>query len=130
MIERPEGIIITVGAKMYGHHGYRNWLRNFLAAMKESETEGADWFYWFRQTVQPRADVRDSLQYVYLCIGNKIRYRCFFAGSMGPAHMKFVNHTESMFGSAWVLVAGPVERAPFKIEQRGFRGFRYCEKLF
>lgn len=33
MIEQPDGIIITVGAKMYGDHGYRNWLRNFLSAM-------------------------------------------------------------------------------------------------
>lgn len=130
MIEQPDGIIITVGAKMYGdkeHGGYRKWLRNFLGAM-EISASSEDWFYWFRQGNQPKAS--DTLQYVYLCIGGKIRYRCFYAGSKGPGAMQFTNHTEEMFGKAWVLVAGPVERAPFKIEMKGFQGFRYTEKLF
>lgn len=122
-----EGIIITVGAKMYGDHGYRNWLRNFLGAMKLSEKD-SDFVYWFRQGNQPKAD--KSLQYVYLCIGGKIRYRCFFAGSLGPCSMKFVNHSEEMYGRAWILVAGPVVKAPFVIERKGFQGFRYSQKIF
>lgn len=127
MTEHPEGIIITVGQKMYGHLGYRNWLRNFLGAMKESETND-DWFYWFRQGNQPKAD--RELQYVYLCIGGKIRYRVFFAGSRGPCLMKFVQHSREMFGKAWILVAGPVERAPYPITMKGFQGFRYTHKIF
>lgn len=130
MIEHPEGIIITIGAKMYGdkeHGGYRRWLRNFLQAMDYS-VDNPQFCYWFRQGNQPKAS--DTLQYVYLCIGGKIRYRCFFAGSRGACSMQFENHTEEMFGKAWVMVAGPVERAPFKIEMKGFQGFRYTHKLF
>lgn len=129
MIEKPEGIIITVGAKMYGEHGYRRWLRNFLEAMEISSTND-DWFYWFRQGAQPKEAFQDTLQYVYLCIGGKIRYRVFYAGSRGPGSMQFANHSTLMFGKAWILVAGPVERAPFKIEMKGFQGFRYTHKLF
>lgn len=127
MTERPEGIIITVGAKMWGANGYRHWLRNFLEAMEKSETD-QDWYYWFRQGNQPVAG--DHLSYVYLCIGKKIRYRCFYAGSKGAMAMQFENHSTPIFGKAWVLVAGPIMRAPMTIEKKGFQGFRYTEKLF
>lgn len=127
MEERPEGIIITIGAKILGDHGYRHWLRNFLEAMKRSETDD-DWYYWLRQGNQPKAD--SSLQFVYLCIGGKIRYRCYYAGSKGAGAKLFEGRDREIFGKAWVLIAGPVERAPFKIERKGFQGFRYCQKLF
>lgn len=127
MTEPPEGIIVTIGAKMIGEHGYRHWLRNFLEAMDKSGN-GEDWFYWLRQGNQPKADA--SLQYVYLCIGGKIRFRCYYAGSVGHAEKQFENHDHPMYGKAWVLVSGPVARPLHPIIRKGFQGFRYTEKLF
>ena len=122
----PEAIIVTIGEKMWKAHGYRHWLRNFLAAMKRSETDD-DWYYWVRQGNQPTFQ---DIQYVYLCIGGKIRYRAFYAGSMGTGEKLFEGREHPIFGKAWILVAGPVMRAPFKIEMKGFMGFRYSSKLF
>lgn len=131
----PEGIIITVGAKMWGHHGYRVWLRNFLQCMTLSASDidkPEDFFYHFRQGNQPKA--QDSLQYVYLCIGGKIRWRVFFAGSKGPEELVLVTTDgkgiKEIHGKAWIIVAGPAERAPYPIPRKGFQGFRYTEKLF
>lgn len=125
MNEPPEGIIVTISKSMYGIHGYRHWLSNFLSAMSRHE-EGVT--YWLRQGNVPKHD--SSLLYVYLCIGSKIRYRGYYAGSRGAASMQFENRSDILDGKAWVLISGPIERAPFKIEKSGFQGFRYTSKLF
>lgn len=126
-MQPPDGIVITISKSMIGDNGYRHWLRNFLEAMKESE-KSTDWFYWLRAGNRPKADVQ--LQYVYLCIGGKIRFRAFYAGSHGPREMQFVNHSKPMFGKAWITIAGPVERPPHPIVMKGFQGFRYTQKIF
>lgn len=123
--QRPEGIIVTIGEKMWGIHGYRHWLGNFLSAMKRHD-DGVT--YWLRQGNIPKQD--SSLLYVYLCIGGKIRYRAYYAGARGAAEMQFENRPDTLYGKAWVLISGPIERAPFKIVRKGFQGFRYTEKLF
>ncbi len=30
----------------------------------------------------------------------------------------------------WVILCGPLVKAPSEIKQRGFQGFRYCTELF
>jgi hypothetical protein len=120
----PDGIIITISEKMLKEKGYRNWLRNFLDAMRRE-----DWIYSMRQGARPR--LADNIQYVYLCIGGKVRFRAFFAGTSGPCWKKF-HDGKQMFARAWVELAGPVERPPRGREpkMKGFRGFRYTQKLF
>lgn len=119
----PDGIIVTISAKMYGTHGYRHWISNFLDAMKRHD-DGI--FYWLRCGVQPKVQ---DLQYVYLCIGGKIRYRCYFGGSRGAGTKEFMDG-RVMDGKSWLVLSGPVEKAPTRIERKGFQGFRYTEKLF
>lgn len=124
--EPAEAIIITVGAKMYSENGYRHWLRHFLDAMEPRHQ--TEMYYWFRQGTKPKND--KSIQYVYLCIGGKIRYRAYYAGSHGEGEIQFDNKSEPMYGKAWILVGGPIERAPMIIKKQGFQGFRYTHKLF
>jgi len=119
-----EGIIITISQAMLKEKGYRNWLRNYLDAMKRN-AEGEDCYYWMRQGAQPKRDIN----YVYLCVGGLVRYRSFFAGSYPAGTVEFTDGRE-MFANAWILLGGPVERAPHRIPMKGFRGFRYTEKLF
>jgi len=120
MIQPPDGIIITISREMLKEKGYRNWLRNFYKAM---ENDGLT--YWMRQGVKPKHDVL----YVYLCIGGKIRFRANYVGPYGPGWMKF-SDGKKMYAPAWVALCGPVVKAPFNIPWKGFRGFRYTEKLF
>lgn len=117
----PDGIIITISASMLKEKGLRNWLRNFLACMS---SDGC--YYYMRQGAEPK---RPGLRFVYLCIGNKIRYRAYFAGSQGPSKVTF-NDGKSMEARAWVILAGPVERSPEAIPMKGFRGFRYTKQIF
>lgn len=120
-LEPPEGILLTVSAGMYGRH-YKHWLQNFLDAMAKE-----DMIYWMRAGSRPKQD--QSLQYVYLVIGGKIRFRCMYGGSKGPGTANF-DDGRSMDAKAWIILAGPVERPPRVMKKQGFQGFRYTEKLF
>lgn len=117
---QADGIILTVSAGMIGTNGYRHWLRNFLAYMND---DGCT--YWFRQGNPPKKDVL----YVYLCIGGAIRFRVKFVMGTGPMTKKF-DDGRTMFGKAWIVVTGPVERPRNKIPRKGFQGFRYTDTLF
>lgn len=123
MIEQPEGIVITISAGMYKDHGYKWWLANFLDAMGKNAA-GEDWYYWCRTGSEPRREV----QFVYLCIGGKIRFRCFYGGSKPRGTMTFGDR--NVEGKAWIILAGPVCKPPRPMPRKGFQGFRYCEKLF
>lgn len=122
----PEGLIITVSAGMIGHHGYRHWLRNFLDAMARN-ADGEDMYYWMRAGGMVKLD--QHMLYVYLCIGGKIRYRCIYAGCEEGGTKTF-DDGRTISAKAWILLAGPVELAPYPIKKQGFQGFRYTQKLF
>ncbi len=129
MIQQPDGIIITISAGMLKEKGYKNWLQNFLFAMTHYEKE---WTYWMRLG----SPVKRDIVYVYLCIGGKVRFRAFFGGNMGGGEMTFGNWAggpgKTLTARAWITLAGPLERPPRgqTFPMKGFRGFRYTEKLF
>jgi hypothetical protein len=104
MMEQPEGIIITVTAQTYQEEGYRNWLSCFL-----SEVENG----WVYRKVYPKREV----QFVYICIGGKIRFRLLFV---------------CVDAELGVVMTGPVVRPKPGSEpkMKGMQGFRYTEKLF
>lgn len=118
-----EGIIITISQKMLKEKGVLPWTRQFLSTMNNPEST-----YWMRQGACPKRDI----SYVYLCIGGFVKYRAYFGGT----HSGNVELTDadgsvrSMYAKAWIVLAGPVERPSHPIPMRGFRGFRYTEKLF
>jgi hypothetical protein len=125
LLEPPDGIVITISAGMLKERGYCNWLRNFLNAMHNHERL----VYYMRQGAKPKHDIR----FVYLCIGNKVRYRAYFAGTEGPKWMEFRNvdgSSKLLFARAWILLCGPVVKAPFDVPMKGFQGFRYTKELF
>lgn len=126
--EPPVGIVITISAGMLAERGYRNWLSNFLLAMDQHDAQNP-WTYWMRLGSQPKKDIL----YVYLCIGGKVRYRTYFAGSRPAGEMTFPNldgSVKTIAARAWVLLSGPVERPRVPVVMKGFRGFRYCGELF
>lgn len=127
MIEQPDGIIVTVSRRMYETNGYRHWLRNFKSAMRKHED---GWCYWLRVASKP---VRDSdLSFVYLCIGNEIRFRGYYGGVCHtPEGFMTFDDGRTIHGRFWVLISGPLEIAPQpRIKRQGFQGFRYTQKLF
>lgn len=126
--EPPDGIIVTVSKGMIGDNGYRHWLRNFLEVMGKGDELG--WNYYFRVSRQPKYD--EYIRHVYLCIGGKIRFRVFYAGSEPAGKRRLTNgkNYRIIDGKGWILTAGPVERPPMVIERKGFQGFRYTNQLW
>ena len=103
---------------MLKEKGVKSWLSNFLDAMSRE-----DWTYWMRQGSKPKYD----FLYVYLCIAGRVRYRANYVCSEGPGEMTF-NDGTTMFAKAWIVMCGPLVRGNY--EMKGFRGFRYTNKLF
>lgn len=120
LLERPDGIIITVGQAELKEKGYRNWLRNYLEAMGKD-----DWTYWYRLGNKPKHEV----MWVYICIGGKIRFRSNFVMYHDDGYMTF-RGGKILYGKAWVAICGPVVRPDKPILRKGFQGFRYTHKLF
>jgi hypothetical protein len=120
--EQPDGIIITISQGMLKERkgGYRGWLKEFMQAM-----DNENWTYWMRQGAKPK----HPILYVYLCIGGKVRFRSTFVSTEGPCEMAFESG-KKMFAKAWIIMCGPVVKAPSDFPMKGFRGFRYTEKLF
>jgi hypothetical protein len=120
--EPYDALIITVSKGMYGEKGYRNWLRNFMDAMHNDSC-----IYWFRAGAQPKQDVL----HVYICIGNKIRFKVKYAGSEGEREQMF-DDGRIMHGKAWIAVCGPLEMRSMRLRPRrsGFQGFRYTQELW
>lgn len=99
--------------------GYWIWLKDFKKGMSDDRT------YWMRLGTQPKREVL----YVYLCIDGKVKFRSNYVCSYGPGEMTF-DGGRTLYAKAWVVMTGPVEKAPYKTPMKGFRGFRYTEKLF
>ncbi len=124
----PEGIVVTWGKDMIEQKGgLRSFIRYFNECMKYEGT------YWLQKCKNKPA--HDDLLYVYVIVANRLYCRCYYGGYEG-------GQTEigSGDGRSWssrsviswprIILAGPVEKAPFKRELKGFQGFRYCTKLF
>lgn len=120
-LEQPDGIVITISQGMLKEKGLQNWTRNFLHAMSQD-----DWTYWMRQGAAPKRDIL----YVYLCIGGKVRYRANYVGT--DTGLKRFADGKQMSAKVWIMLAGPVVKPlrGHEPEMKGFRGFRYTQKLF
>jgi len=104
---------------MYETNGLRHWLRNFFTCMADEKCH-----YSFRQGNPPK----QTPTYIYILIAGRIRYRIFFAGC-DAGHKKF-DDGKQMTAKTWIMGAGPLVKAPSKIERKGFQGFRYTDKIF
>ncbi len=124
----PEGIVITWGKDMLDlKGGLRNFLRYFNEVMQDEET------MWLQKCKNaPQQDII----YVYIIVDNRLYARGYYGGYQKgeteinvPGAAKSFSRREVIDWSR-IVVAGPIERCPFKRELKGFQGFRYCTKLF
>lgn len=112
----PEGIVITFGSGLIKAHGdLKTLLQEFHEAMND---EDGYWMHWSAKG--PSKKMMKKLNWVYIIIGKKVRYQAFFGG--------YKPEDEDYPGR--LIVAGPIQRIRSDRELIGFRGFRYCTKLF
>lgn len=122
----PEGIVITWGKEMIQEKGgLKRFIRYFEVMMQQ---EGVTWLQKCKN--KPRDE--KHILYVYIIVANRLAYRCYYMGyETGPRKVNMDSWSSSEV-ITWprVVMAGPVEKCPFKRELKGFQGFRYCTKLF
>jgi hypothetical protein len=121
-MDRPEAILITFPLSMVKEGG---GYKAFLSTLEElNQVEGSCWLNKCRN--KPKHDVL----YVYGVIGGKVRCRFVYAGyGTGPVDVIRANGTRDTVSWSRLILTGPVVMAPIPIDQRGFQGFRYTDKL-
>lgn len=123
----PEGIVITFGYDLIEYKGgLRSFIRHFLLSMHD---ENCTWLQKCKNA--PKNDIL----YVYIIIAGRLRYRCYYGGYQSGQTSIYNSDARSWSTSTviiWprIVLAGPVEKCPFKRQLKGFQGFRYCTKLF
>lgn len=118
-MERAEAIIVTFPLVFFREYTTVNFVRDFLG-MNKDET------YWIcKMGNKPRVEV----PYCYIIVGNRIRYRANIAG-FEPGGERDFGDGRIQTARNWMLLTAPVIKAPYKIERRGFQGFRYTEIIF
>ena len=117
----PEGIAITFGKEMLGDHG---GARTFLKAFSKCLQADDYWIHFCKNKPQ-----YDAI-YVYIIMLNRLAYRCQFGGWEVFDGHGFKADGSSTIMRPGIILAGPLERCPFKRTLKGFQGFRYTTKLF
>ncbi len=121
----PDAILVTLPEAWFAD--FADDEAAFWRAMRASDT--CDDFIW-HQTIGtiPTIDV----PYVYLVFRGKVQCRLSVVEYKRNRSMAFQrNGFVAVFPNKnWVLLAGPVVKAPSTFLMRGFQGFRYCSLIF
>jgi hypothetical protein len=122
-----DGIVVTWSKDLIKEKGgLLSFIRYFLKTMEDPD---ALWLQKSRN--KPTRDI----VYVYIIVCNRLKYRLNFVG-YETGDTKVWNGDGHSWAKAkrvsWsrIVMAGPIVHAPKKIKLSGFRGFRYCTKLF
>jgi len=118
----PIGILVTWGKDMIKEKGgLLAFLRYFEQGMYSED------FGWLHKCNHKPAH---DILYVYIVVCNQIRYKLYYGGyQTGPTTI--YNGDGRSWSSSQIInwprlvLAGPVVKAPYKIPQKGFQGFRY-----
>lgn len=120
---QPEGIVITFGKKMIDEQGgLKAFLSHFEEVMKDDD------MWWMHKMANVPTQEFDK---VYIIVANRLYGRANFGGIESHPTVCFTADGRSKEVN-WkrIIIAGPLERCPFKRTIKGFQGFRYCTKLF
>lgn len=131
LTEKPEAIVLTIPQGfLKDYPGGEERFHRVMGAVNE----GA--MIW-NQTIS--AFPKHEVLYCYLTMNGKIAYRCNIAGyDFGtkefhdPQPKGETLHVvrRVLSDKRWVLLCGPVEKAPVEIAYKGFQGFRYSQLLW
>lgn len=126
--EPPLAIIITQGVEVIqANGGLWSFMHHFTDTLNSER-------YWLHKSV--RGPVHE-IDHVYLVICNRVYGRCLYGGWEGSnvgcdyQYRRTVTMRSGdvrFFPWAHMILAGPLQKAPCRIEMRGFQGFRYLHQ--
>lgn len=125
----PEGIVITFGREMMKEQGgVKMFLDNFLETMARYE-EGDYWMHKCKNLPIQEVD------HIYISVLNRLYGRVYCGGykKYDPENPKMgfsADGREKPIDFNYIVLAGPLERCPFKRKLPGFQGLRYSTKLW
>ena len=118
--QQTVAIITTFPRKFFLEMSPRQFVRAFFAMNDD------DSIYWQCKFGAP--PTRDVV-YCYIVAENRIRYRANIAG-FEPGGLRVFGDGRSATARSWMILTAPVIKAPYRIERRGFQGFRYSGIIF
>lgn len=116
--EPPIGILLTMGHQIItANGGLRPFVQHFTECM-----DGGD--LWLQKS---RACPQHDIAHIYLVLCNRVWGRVYFGGYSKALDQTvfMLNGEERRFPWPHMNLAGPFQRAPYKMPMRGFQGFRY-----
>jgi hypothetical protein len=118
------GIIKTMPMKFFKEYGLRRFMNDYYYYPNIS----SDHCWSFALSGRPKFDIL----YLYLLVNGRIRFRSNIIQFEGPGQkVLWINaRGRKIVGKAWVLIGGPVVKAPRIISMTGFQGFRYTGDLW
>lgn len=116
------GIIITMGKEVLNANGGgAKWQRHF-----ESCVGGENTGFWLHRSRNPP---KQDIAVVYVIAENFVQWKVFYGGyERGPASVWMLNGEKRDIDWPRMILAGPMEKAPYDIPMQGFQGFRYVYK--
>jgi hypothetical protein len=122
---QPDGILVTLPAAWF--LDFADGEAAFWRAMEGvNETENYIW----HQTIGNIPTI--EVPHVYLVFGGKVQCRLTVIEYERNKSMSFQRNgfIADFPNKNWVLLTGPVVKAPSDFLMRGFQGFRYCKFIF
>lgn len=125
MIEPPIAIAVTWGKDMIREKG---GLLSFIRFFEQEMASEED--YWLQKC--KNRPVHDII-HVYIVVCNQVRYKLIYGGYEQGEREVFNGDGLGEYSSTiinWprLILAGPFVKAPYKIQMKGFQGFRYLTK--
>jgi hypothetical protein len=121
-----DSIIVTMGQQMIKEKGGLLAFIRWFELSFEVETS-----YWMHKS---RNKPQHDVLYVYVVICGRIYYRCMYGGhylpGSGATGQLAPGAEETHVTFPFIILSGPLVKAPGKIERKGFQGFRYSSKIF
>jgi len=127
MITRPDSILVTMSKQNIAEWGGLETLDRFFKVHYSGENDNTFWY-----KVGKNLPIHRDLLYVYLVLENEIRWRfnlvCFEECPDGVELYK--NGKPTIFKGNFVVVSGPLIKAPERFPFKGFQGFRYSGVIY
>lgn len=120
-VNPPVAIMINIPEAFFKDHDEMSF-RRFYQAMGREPFENAHFNHFI--SCIPKMEV----QHAYVCFKGKVQYKAIVVQYIKDGIPQGLPYAERR---DWLVLTGPVVKAPENIEQRGFRGFQYVyEDLF